>query len=123
MSAFLPEHANIIPFLLVTLGLGGWTAWMTGRAVALGWGPAWQAIVYCALIAAASRFIHFALFREELLSVERYLLDFVVLSTIGWLGFRMKRVRQMTTQYRWLYERSGPLSWRDKRQPEGGRIG
>ena len=30
------------------------------------------------------------------------------------LGYRTKRVSQMTTQYPWLYERTGLLSWRDK---------
>jgi hypothetical protein len=31
------------------------------------------------------------------------------------LGFRLMRTKQMVTQYRWLYERTSPLTWRNRR--------
>jgi hypothetical protein len=37
-----------------------------------------------------------------------------VLLVVGSLGFRYIRTRQMTSQYRWLYERTGPFSWRER---------
>jgi hypothetical protein len=37
-----------------------------------------------------------------------------VLLIIGALGFQYRRARMMTAQYRWLYERTGPFSWREK---------
>jgi len=60
------------------------------------------------------RFIHFALFEGTLLSLHYYIVDAVVILAIGSLGFRYTRARQMTTQYRWLYERTGPFSWRER---------
>ena len=36
----------------------------------------------------------------------------IVLLGAACLGFRMMRTTQMVTQYRWLYERTGPLTWR-----------
>ena len=33
---------------------------------------------------------------------------------IGSLGYRITRAHQMTTQYAWLYERTGPMSWRPR---------
>jgi hypothetical protein len=35
------------------------------------------------------------------------------------VGYRHTRTTQMTTQYRWLYERAGPLSWRARPESEG----
>jgi hypothetical protein len=32
---------------------------------------------------------------------------------IGSMGYRFTRARQMTSQYRWLYERTGPFTWRE----------
>jgi hypothetical protein len=43
--------------------------------------------------------------------------DAAVILAIGSIGFRFTRARQMATQYRWLYERTGPLTWREKEQP------
>ena len=69
------------------------------------------------------RFIHFALFEGTLLSLHYYLVDAVVVFVIGSLGFRYYRARQMTTQYRWLYERTGPFTWREQRDEGSGRCG
>jgi hypothetical protein len=38
-----------------------------------------------------------------------------VLVGIGLLGYRIKRTSQMTTQYSWLYERTGLLTWRERK--------
>ena len=63
------------------------------------------------------RFFHYALFDGELLSPYYYLVTYVILAACHrLLGFRAMRTTQMVTQYRWLYERTGP-SWRD-RAPE-----
>ena len=37
MSGFLYEEANIWEFFFITFILGGWAAWMTGRACAKTW--------------------------------------------------------------------------------------
>ena len=62
----------------------------------------------------ALRFLHFALFEGTLLSLHYFLTDTLVLILGAMLGFRLTRVRQMTSQYPWLYERTSPLSWKEK---------
>ena len=114
MQGILYEEPSFWLFALVTVVMGGWAAWMTGRAMALTWKPYWQLIVYLFILAAAARFIHYALFEGTLLTLHYYLVDAVVLLAIGSLGFRYYRARQMATQYRWLYERTGPFSWRER---------
>jgi uncharacterized protein DUF6867 len=116
MQGILYEEPSVWLFLLVTCLMGGWAAWMTGRAVALTWAPYWQCALYLALLGCAVRFIHYALFAGTLLSPQYYAVDALVLILIGSTGYRLTRARQMTTQYRWLYERTGPLTWRE-RQP------
>jgi len=104
-------------FLLVTVVLGGGAAWLAGRALALKWRPFWYALIYMLPLTGAVRFIHYALFNGTLLSMHYFLVDAAVLVLSVSLGYRLMRVKQMTTQYRWLYERSGPFSWRDRQAP------
>ncbi len=87
---------------------------MTGRALALTWRPLTLLLVYTVLLGCALRFLHFALFEGELLSLHYYLTDLLVLFVASGLGYRLTRVKQMVTQYNWLYARSGLLSWRER---------
>jgi hypothetical protein len=120
MQGILYEEPSFWLFGLVTVVMGGWAAWMTGRAMALTWKPYWQLVLYLFILAGAVRFIHYALFEGTLLTLHYYLVDAVVLLVIGSLGFRYYRARQMATQYRWLYERTGLFSWRERSvQPKG----
>ena len=48
--------------LLVTGVLGGGAAFLAGRAIAQTWRPFWNVVVYMAMLGAAVRFVHFALF-------------------------------------------------------------
>ncbi|MGV7033115.1 DUF6867 family protein [Methylobacterium symbioticum] len=114
MQGIVYEEPSVWLFLLVTLVMGGWAGWMAARAVARAWRPFWQAALSLLLVAAAVRFIHFALFEGTLLSAQYYLADAAVVMLIGALGFRATRTRQMTTQYRWLYEKTSPLTWRER---------
>jgi hypothetical protein len=98
-------------FFIVTVLLGDGAAWLSGRAVAETWRPYVQLLAYMLILAAAVRFVHFALFHGTLLSLSYYAVDFVILAAVASLGYRWTRARQMATQYRWLYTRSGPLSW------------
>lgn len=113
METFI--EGNLGVFLMVTVIIGGGTAYMTGRAVAMTWRPSWQLGLYVFVLAAATRFVHYALFGADLLSIRYYLVDLVVLAAIAALGFRITEVASMTRQYSWLYERSSLLSLRDKR--------
>ena len=114
MQGIIYEESSFWLFGLVTVLMGGWAAWMTGRAMAVTWQPYGLLLGYLLLLAAVVRFIHFALFHGTLLSVHYYLVDAAVIFAIGSFGFRFTRARQMATQYRWLYERTGPLTWRER---------
>jgi hypothetical protein len=118
MQGIIYEESSIWLFLLVTVIMGGWAAWMTGKAVASNWRPPATLAVYLLLLGAAVRFIHFALFHGTLISPRYYFFDTLVLFVIGFLGWRHTRAGQMTTQYRWLYERSGPLGWKRRTSAE-----
>jgi hypothetical protein len=111
------EEGSVWLFLLVTCVLGGAAAWMTGRAAALNWLPIAQLVVYLLLLGVAVRFVHHALFEGTMFSLHYYVIDTVVILAIGLLGFRFTRTTQMVTQYRWIYRRTGPLTWQD-RQPD-----
>jgi predicted membrane metal-binding protein len=116
MQGILYEEPSAWLFLLVTVVLGGGAAWMTGRAISLTWRPFWQLVLWSLPLALAVRFLHYALFQGTFLSLHFYLVDLVILLALGALSFRYYRTLQMTRQYSWLYERSGPLSWREKAQ-------
>ena len=110
----METHASLAEFLFVTGVLAGGAAWLTGRAVANTWRPLWQLAVFVLLLTAFTRFIHFALFRGPLLSSTGFLIDLCVLAVLAVLGFRVTRTNQMVTQYNWLYQRTGPFSWRSR---------
>ncbi|HEY2530096.1 MAG TPA: hypothetical protein VGJ20_19545 [Xanthobacteraceae bacterium] len=115
MAAFLdPLYAGetIGPVILVTGLLGGGAAWLAGRAIAATWRSPWQVLVAMLALAAAARFIHFALFQGNILSLTSYLCDFGFFVVMAFIAFRATRTAQMVRQYPWLYVRSGPLSWR-----------
>ncbi|CAH1658976.1 conserved membrane hypothetical protein [Hyphomicrobiales bacterium] len=116
MQGILYEEPSFGLFVLVTCIMGGWAAWMTGRAVAKTWGSVAQCVVYLMILGLAVRFIHFALFQGTLLSIHYYIVDTIVVGLIGLAGYRYTRARQMTTQYRWLYERTGAFSWKKRAQ-------
>jgi len=101
-------------FLILTVVIGGSAAFLAGRGLARGWRPLWRVFFYMALLGAAVRFFHYALFDSHLLSLYYYLVTYVVLLGTALLGFRVMRTMQMVTQYRWLYERTSPLTWRER---------
>ena len=105
---------TFLQILLVTGAIGGGAAWLTGRAIAQTWRPYWHLVAYIALLGAAVRFVHFALFEADLLAPLSYLVDTLFFLAVGSLAFRVTRTAQMVTQYPWLYERFGPLRWRDR---------
>lgn len=110
----LYESETLFHVLLVTGLIGGGAAWLTGRAIASTWRPSWHLVAYTLLLGCAVRFVHFALFEGTLLSPASYAVDTIYLLLVAGLGWRFTRAAQMATQYHWLYERTGPLTWRAK---------
>jgi FtsH-binding integral membrane protein len=101
-------------FLLLTVIIGGGAAFLAGRSMAREWRPIAQLIVFMVPLTAGVRFLHFALYQEELFSLSHFLVSAIFLMACAVFGYRLKRADQMAKQYPWLYERSGLLSWRSK---------
>jgi hypothetical protein len=104
---------GIFTFVLLTLVLGGAGAWATGRAVAKTWRPLATLAPYMIFLAAAVRFLHYALYAEPLLSIPLFISALIWMIIVGALGYRAMRASQMATQYSWAYDSSG-LNWRAK---------
>jgi hypothetical protein len=100
--------------MFLTVIMGGGVALLAGRSLAKGWRPLWKLFLYMLPFTAALRFLHFALFGAELTSVQYFLSHGLVVTAFAFLGYRMQRTSQMTSQYPWLYERTSPFSWSDK---------
>ena len=115
------EHSLGV-FLLVSVAMGGGAAWLAGRAIAATWRPWWHVGLYMLILGLAVRFIHFALFDSALLSLPYYLIDTAVCLAFGFLGFRLMRVRQMITRYRWIYQRAGAFRWRRRDHTTAAQV-
>ncbi len=107
-------EGSIGVFVLLTLILGGGAAFLAGRTLAKEWRPLHLLLLYMIPLGAGVRFLHFALYEHELFSASQFLAHTLILMAFATLGYRLKRVNQMITQYPWLYERSGLLTWRSK---------
>ena len=103
---------SLLQILFVTGVLGGGSAWLTGRAIAMTWRPLWSAVAYAALLGCAVRFVHFALFEADLLAPAAYAVDTAFLILVACLSWQLARTGQMVSQYSWLYRRTSPLTWR-----------
>ncbi len=114
MHGILYEEPSIWQFFFVTCLLGGWAAWMTGRACAQTWRPYPALVVYLLVLGIGVRFIHHALFEGTMFTLQYYIVDTIVLLILGTLGYRYTRTNQMVSQYNWLYERASLLSWKPK---------
>lgn len=90
-------------FLLVTLTMGGTAAFVTGKAIAQTWRPAWQIPVYMVGLAGAVRFIQYALFEQPFVAPANLIIDALVLLVLGVAGYRAMRARQLPQQYPWLF--------------------
>lgn len=113
-------------FFFLTVVISGGAAIATGRALAKSWRPYWQVVFYMLLLGFVDRFLHWGLFLDRpldiykgnLFSVHYYLVDTTILLILASLAYRLTRAGQMATQYRWLYKRTGPLTWAKRESSE-----
>jgi len=104
----------------MTVVLFGLAAFLTGQAIAQSWRAAWQILPASLFLAAANRFLLFALFGAVLASVRAWLIAAAILAAIMAAGFFLTRARKMVQQYPWLYERAGPFGWRPRPHRDAG---
>ncbi|MGH9173324.1 MAG: DUF6867 family protein [Vicinamibacterales bacterium] len=112
MQALLGSSPGV--FLGLTVIIIGGTAIMTGRALADGWKSPWQVVFACFGLALTDRFLVYALFGGELLSLSGFLIDFVVITALALVAHRLTVVHKIVAQYPWRYERESLLSYREK---------
>ena len=101
-------------FLGLTVIIIGGAGVMTGRALADGWKSPVQVVFACFGLALADRFLVYALFGGELLSLSGFLVDFAVITAMALTAHRLTAVHKMVAQYPWRYERASPWSYREK---------
>ena len=118
----LYESQSILQVAMVTGAIGGAAAWLAGRAIAQTWRPFWHVLAYTLLLGCAVRFVHFALFEAVLLSPASYGADTLYLLVLSAMAWRATRAGQMATQYYWLYERTGPFTWRARVENAAANI-
>ncbi len=108
-------------FFFLTVVIGGIASLAMGRALALKWRPFREVLIYGAMLGLSDRFLHWGLFLDAPLDIYKgtitslhfYGVDTAVLIIFASLAYRITQARQMTVQYPWMYERSGPFSWRE----------
>lgn len=101
-------------FFGMTVMLFGFAAFMTGQALANGWQPVWKAVPYGILMGVGNRFLVFALFEGELLSLSGLIVASAVLVAMTAASYRLIQARKMVSQYPWLYESAGLFGWRQR---------
>jgi hypothetical protein len=112
MTAILGASPGV--FIGLTVIIAGGAAIMTGRALADGWKPAWEVVAASFGLAFADRFLVYALFGGELLSLYGFVVHFGVLVALALLAWRITAVRKMVNQYPWRYERTSLFAYRAK---------
>ena len=108
-------------FIGVTLILMCGCAILMGRSLAASWRPARYSVPYCILLAAADRFLIYALFGGDILSPGGALIDTYCILFSALITYRLTLAAQMVRQYPWLYERVLLFGWRAKRPVLMGR--
>ena len=111
---YTSDDGGLLHFVLITLLIGGILAWQAGRAIAGTWRGFAIVPVYMLILSAGVRFLHYALVGEELLNLQYYIVTLVVTCLAAAYGYRSRRAEQMSTQYSWIYRRSGMLGWSSK---------
>ncbi len=106
---------SIAVFFGLTLLLFGFAAFLTGQNQARAWKPVSAVVAYSVLLGMGERFLAWSLFQGPLFSVTAFLVNTAVIMAIAVASWRMTLARKMASQYPWLYERSGPFGWREKK--------
>ena len=105
---------NFIQFFLMTFILFGWCSYQLGKAMANTWQSISLMIFYVFFLTLFDRFLLFALFEQELLSLIMFFIDFTTLSLISLISYRIAKISYMVNQYPWKYQKVGFFSYKNK---------
>jgi hypothetical protein len=106
--------STIPVFIGVTVVLFGGAGWMAGRALATSWQPLGYVLPYGVLMGFGARFLTYALFQGDLLSLSGYALSTLVIMAFMCVAHRFYYAGQMARQYPWMYERRWLFTWRER---------
>ena len=105
---------NFIQFFLMTFILFGWCSYQLGKAMANTWQSISLMFLYVFFLTLFDRFLLFALFEQELLSLIMFFIDFTTLSLISLISYRIAKISYMVNQYPWKYQKVGFFSYKNK---------
>ena len=105
---------NFIQFFLMTFILFGWCSYQLGKAMANTWQSISLMFLYVFFLTLFDRFLLFALFEQELLSLIMFFIDFTTLSLISLISYRIAKISYMVNQYPWKYQKIGFFSYKNK---------
>ena len=108
----LSGHFFAGEFVFLLLCAAG--GWMMGKSVASDWKGLGSLVVFTLLLGLGARFLHFALYEAVFISPIRYVVDTALFLVVAYMGYRYTRTNQMTRQYVWLYEKTSPISWKER---------
>jgi len=112
MQAVIIGKLSIV-YIVVTL-LFCLCAWLSGNLRAKNWLSLPGTLAYAILMALGHRFLCYALAQAELLSLVGFIVSGALLITVSFISFRLYRSKTMVRQYPWIYEMTGPFSYREK---------
>ena len=112
LASFFYQEATPWPFLILTLGLGGWTARIAGRGLANSWRKIGLLPLFILPLTASIRFLHFALYNDMLFSGYYFLADYAFLLIFAAWGYFTRRSELMNGLYPWTFRRYALLGWR-----------
>ena len=112
MDFFVEQNPYI--FLILTVLLGGGAAFMAGRNLAASWKSPWLLFAYMLIFTCGVRFLHFALFQNELFSLKYYISHGLIIQASAFFGYRLTMAKQMVEKYPFAFERTSLLGWRAK---------
>jgi hypothetical protein len=104
--------STVAVFIGVTVVMAGGAGFLMGQALARGWRPWWQVVLYSIMLLLFERFLAENLFGSTS-PILGIILSYVVILGLSWLGYLITRAHKMVQQYPWLYERTSPISWRN----------
>jgi len=94
--------ANPMVFWLVTVGIFGGFAFLTGQSLGNNWRSGWMVPLYALLLAAGNRFILYGLFNGALFNGQDFLLTTLLMAAICLGAWRFFALRKKAHQYPWL---------------------